>query len=359
MAQFASDSFTGVDGTTLQAHSANWVEHPSSAGGDMLITANRLQQRVSGEGFYYHSASPSSADYSVSSDFYVVSYSPAFNASGVVGRVSTSANTFYHARHRISGGWELYKRLSGTFTLLGSQTISTPAVGGTYNIKLDMVGSTIRLLADGVELVSIADASITAAGKSGLRISNASAQTTSEGFHFDNFSADEVGGGGGGTTYTITPSGAITFSGAPNLLKTKVLLPLGNISFGGTSAAIKTKILSPNGNVTLSGSSPIVKTKIVNASGTIGLTGTSPVIKSKVIEADGGITINGTASLSGAVSYILSPIGGVTFNGSSKLIKTHIQIPTGKISFSGSSPIESNTVIITVSTRLPLTGVGK
>lgn len=197
MAQFASDDFTGTDGTTLQAHDANWVEHADGGGGDILITSNRGQQRATGGGWYYHSASPSSADYNVSADFYVTSLSPDFNYTGVLGRSSTSSLTYYQARYGTAVGWQLIKLVAGAGTTLGSTGSPSPVAGNTYVVKLDMTGSAIKMLVNDAAIIEVTDTSVTATGKAGLRVFNNTAPTSSQGLHFDNFSADEVGGGGG------------------------------------------------------------------------------------------------------------------------------------------------------------------
>ena len=163
----------------------------------------------------------------------------------------------------------------------------------------------------------------------------------------------------GGVTYIISPIGGIDFSGEVELTKTKIYLPTGNINFNGNNPVIKTRVLSPQGTFTLSGDNPVIKSKVISSNGTVVFSGTSPLIRSKVIESSGAIVFSGSASLSGAVSYIITPSGNVSFSGTTSIIKSHIQLPIGKISFSGNAPINSNTVIITVSTRLPLTGIGK
>jgi|SRR5687768_3364954 len=322
MAQFASDSFTGTSGTTLQTYSANWVEHTLGGGGDMLITANRLQQRVTGEGLYYHTTSPSSADYSVSADLYTMSLSPAFNYTAIIGRVNTAALTYYSVRYGTSIGWQLTKIVAGTGTILGSNTLPAPGVGGSINVKLDMSGSVIKMLLNGSVLLEATDTSITSAGKTGLRVFNNNVPTSSEGLHFDNFSADEVSGGGG-TSYLVSPSGSISFSGSSTSIRGKVFNGSGSITFSGTSSLIGTRnfTITPNGGVVITGTAPMGSTAISN--------------------------------------YTISPSGGVTFMGNVLLIKTHIQLPSGQINFSGSAPLDSNTVIIIISTRLPLTGSGK
>lgn len=290
---FASDTFTDTDGVTLQAHDANWVKHTLGAGNDILITANRAQLRVTGEGFYYHSASPSSADYSVSVDLYTASYSPAFNATGVTGRTSTTANTFYHARHRVTGGWELYKRVDGTFTLLGSSTVSTPSGGTTVNLKLDMAGSTIRLLVDGIELVSVTDTEITAAGKAGLRISNASSQTTAEGLHIDNFSAEQAGSGSEVT-------GTVAYTNADDASAAE-----GTTTITGSSATTNTDDTSAaQGSPVVDGTSDTTNTDDISfASGAVGsaIVGTVSYTNiNDVSEAEGTTTVTGSIAVTNA-----------------------------------------------------------
>lgn len=198
MAQFASDSFTGTDGTTLQVYNPAWTKHPSYSDNIVLDTNRARLFQTGASSAYYHSATPASADYSVSIDVYVKAYSPNLNLVGVIGRASTSVNTFYHAWHSISQGWQLFRFNSGTVTQLGTTISHTLTVGSTYNLKLDMVGDVIRLLVDSVEIISEVDTSpLLSAGKAGIRAYHniPSEPTNTNGLHIDNFSADEAGGG--------------------------------------------------------------------------------------------------------------------------------------------------------------------
>lgn len=194
MAQFASDAFTGTSGTELSAYSGNWTKHPSSGAGTFVISnANRCRKNSgdANEAIYYHSGSPASADYTVSADLVFVSSDVA--SPSVCGRMSTSANTFYMARYNtdLGGGWQLYKRVAGTFTQLGS-TASATFTSGTKNLVLRMSGSTIELYKEGsgTPTISATDTAISAAGKSGLRCGADTSDST--GLHIDNFSADDI-----------------------------------------------------------------------------------------------------------------------------------------------------------------------
>ncbi len=196
MAQFAVDTFTGTSGTELSTYSANWVK-PSYSGSSNWVISDANRARCEGaNSTYYNTGAPASADYTVKVDVYIASDAAA--TPGVCGRLDTSAQTYYHARAaRVNSttlNWELYKRVVGTFTQLGSSISQTIAVGNSYELKLSMVGTTIELYDEGggSATISATDSAITAAGYSGLRENNTS--TNSSRYHIDNFSADDVGG---------------------------------------------------------------------------------------------------------------------------------------------------------------------
>ncbi len=249
MAQFASDTFTGTDGTALQAYSADWTRHTSYSVNSVII-GNRAICLASGGSAYWHSGSPASADYSVSCDIYVAEYSPSFSYAGVIGRSSTAANTFYHARHGVGAGWQLYRAVAGAFTLLGSAAGPLTA-GSTYALKLDMSGSTIKMFVDGVALATANDTQITAAGKPGIRFSNNSAILGTDGLHLDNFSADEAGAGAHDLTIanasqgnvvangTVTQTHALTISSAAqgNSVSTGSLVQVHALAIANTTQA--------------------------------------------------------------------------------------------------------------------------
>lgn len=208
MAQFAADTFNDIDGTNLPTHDANWVKHGSSGSSQLIITnANRIRVGTtdSSETIYYHSGSPASADYTVQADF--LKKDDSNGAIFVCGRMSTTANTFYGWRYvRDSGAslaaWQLYKRVAGTFTQLGSSVSQTLTTDVAYEGKLRMSGSTIEGYKEGsgTPSVSTTDTAITVAGKAGLRATGYTSTNTSS-LHLDNFSADDIVG----SSATSTP----------------------------------------------------------------------------------------------------------------------------------------------------------
>lgn len=186
------DSFAGTAGTLLTSHTADsaatWTKHASLADNLVLTDANRLRESGSGGGLAYASAAPATADYQVEADLYVTSR-VAGDAAGVVGRLDTAnANgTYYLARYRDSQ-WQLVKRVNGVETTLGTSDERLLA-GASYRLRLDLQGSTIRVLVDGTQRISATDASIVAAGRAGVRIGDAGStatQSNAAGLHVDN-----------------------------------------------------------------------------------------------------------------------------------------------------------------------------
>jgi hypothetical protein len=192
-AAFASDTFTDTAGTELSAHPADtgqtWVEHPSYASGSLVITdANRLRCGA-GVGGYYLDAAPATAEYDVTADFVVISSTGIF--AGQTARMDTAANTFYHVRFNSTiGCWELFKFVAGANTSLGQGPAFTYTVGETYTVTLQIRDAAKKIIVDGVEQVSSADNSITAAGRAGIRWSSGNSNTT--GTHLDNFTVTDA-----------------------------------------------------------------------------------------------------------------------------------------------------------------------
>lgn len=195
MAQFASDTFAGTGGTELSAYSAAWSKVSGTP--SLQIETERVRPSAAGAVYYVHSGEPASADYKVSA--VIRKFTTAQSSPGVTGRGSTSADTFYYARHlEGTSAWQLYKAVAGVFTQLGGNAVATLAAGVDYLFELRMVGSTISLHLEGSDspLISVTDTSITAAGKAGMRFNASAAPADSTGQHLDNFSADDIGGSG-------------------------------------------------------------------------------------------------------------------------------------------------------------------
>jgi hypothetical protein len=194
----SADSMTGTAGATLQTRNgetaASWTKHPTSSGDAVLTPSGRVRKNGTNLGaLYYASGVPASADYTVEADIYVAS-TVTNDMAGVVGRLDpTNVNgTYYLVRYEQTNlAWVLYKVVNGTWTWLGQSATQNLTATSTYRLALDVTGTTIRALVDGTQVVSVTDASISAAGRAGIALGfHGSATTTitdSTGFHMDNF----------------------------------------------------------------------------------------------------------------------------------------------------------------------------
>jgi hypothetical protein len=241
MAAFFTESFTGSP-TSLDAYGNGWAKQSgytsniSINGGVAYFSANP----AGNGGAYANSATPPSADYSVSADITFESSQTGTNLIGVCGRMASGAATLYHAQYNeVAGAWRLWKQVAGTFTQLGSDVSQTLTIGQTYNIKLEMIGTAIKLYRDGTVLISATDSAITAAGSAGIRINRSGGTLdNAHGFVLDNFVADA---GSAGNTVAV-PAGALTLAGlVPAVSATAnqvIAAPLATLALAGQAPSI-------------------------------------------------------------------------------------------------------------------------
>jgi len=200
MVVFAQSEFTGVNWQLMKTISPTKggpiIDHPDE-NGSWYIYANRGLCRTAG--MSYWSGTPASADYTVQATINIKS---TIGSTGVAGRISTTARTYYTAYiEQTTGKVVLAKRVAGTITSLG---VSASGYGiGNHILALDMVGTTIRALVGGVQVVTFSDTTnnITAAGKAGIRAPVIS--DTATGKHIDNFIATDTSVASIGRSYVV------------------------------------------------------------------------------------------------------------------------------------------------------------
>jgi hypothetical protein len=172
-AQFVSDTFTEGGSPNLSAHTPDtggaWSAHGSYSGVLSIdSTSNRLVGNGAALGLYYNATAPASADYSVQIDVVVLNNAVA-GYPGVAGRVDTGADTMYRAVYdQVGGNWVLDKQVAGASTVLGTfaQSLSNST---TYVLKLEMIGTAIKLYVDGgAAKISVTDSGIAGAGKAAV-----------------------------------------------------------------------------------------------------------------------------------------------------------------------------------------------
>ncbi len=196
--KFVSDTFAGTNWQTINTAGADTggpiTNHPNESG-NWYVYGNKALCRTAG--LCYYGGTPASADYYVEATITVKS---SIGSTGLAGRVSTTARTYYTAYIEQGSGYVvLAKRVNGAVTSLG---VSPSTYGiGDHVLRLDMVGTTIRALVGGVQVVSVVDASITAAGKAGIRAPVISDANT--GKHLDNFTAADTSVAAVGRSYVV------------------------------------------------------------------------------------------------------------------------------------------------------------
>ena len=231
-APIATDTFTGTAGANLTARSgelgATWTNWGAPYGlATTLVLSSEGRVRKSGTGFNYYraSATPVDADYSVEADVHLKSL-VANDAVGVVGRFdpATGGGTedWYEASYS-GGAWSLRRAINQSLVTIGVPAAQLLTANQSYRLRLEMIGTTIRLYVDGVLKVSVVDASVTVAGKGGVMSGSSAAGSTvtnTTGLHLDNFSmvptTDAVDSQG---TATGTYRNGVTL-GAPDALAT-------------------------------------------------------------------------------------------------------------------------------------------
>lgn len=211
MTTFAQDAFTDTDNTLLENHTgetgATWTKHGLTGTGSAQITnANRLQNGTANSVIYTASGTPPSASYGVSFTFRMIT--DVNDVAGVAGRLaSTTVGNGYIAYAFGGIQYKLSRVDAGVETVLGSvdEVYST---GTDYTGKLDITDGAKRFLVDGVQKITSADNTYTAAGLAGV-LFNTVAGSDTTGTHLDNFVASD------GILYTRTVTDAAIISDAP------------------------------------------------------------------------------------------------------------------------------------------------
>lgn len=205
MANFVFDSFTGNTLNDVTTHTgeagATWTRHATYPSGASSLENNELQGATFNDSIYYASGMPATAEYDVTAPLHYIT-SGTEPAGGVVGRVDTASGTMYGAEH-YDGAWYLFKLVAGTRTTLGSYT-QAMTVGSTYVMKLEIRDGAKKLFIDGVERISSADNSITAAGKAGIKLYKGTAITA-----LSDFTATDVVVAATATTLSGPSSGTV------------------------------------------------------------------------------------------------------------------------------------------------------
>lgn len=220
MTTFASDAFGGsgnlagrtpdVGGTWTRSSNSGNTLSPTVGSGVMTQGESNSTQNY----YYVDTAPTTGADYSVSAVFNWTSTDTGFQNIGVIGRLTTTCYGFGYGRGDV--GFVIW--LLPSYSAVGTILTATALATGSYELTLEMVGTTIRgkvkRMSDGYFLESSSPASFaepevwcktvtsgdySSAGKAGIFFQSGG----SPGAVFDSFEAYDTGGstgGGGGSS---------------------------------------------------------------------------------------------------------------------------------------------------------------
>lgn len=353
MPQFASASFTGADGTALETADANWSNNGATAGA-AVIQSIAVRKSDGNTAWKIHSATPPSADYSVSSD---ITHSGSTNFSlGPVGRSSTTAQTGYHARVLQSTATaaviQLFRFNAGTATQLGSNQSISYSSGNTVNLRLEMIGSTIKVFRDGsaTPLINQSDASpITDVGKTGFRGGGTSPSNTNA-LLLDNFSADDTAAG---AALAASVQGAASTSAA---LSTAIRLAASAAGVSSATAGLSTGIsLAASAAATATASAGLSAGNALSASATASATASAIVTTGIRLAASAIGASSAAANLSAPGSAGLSAAALATATSTASLLATKPAfIPTATAAYSPASSAAAPDALAEFPARTPI-----
>jgi hypothetical protein len=159
----------------------------------VFTDVNRIRRSGTQDAAYYNSVTPSTPNYGVEADL-VYKSGLGSDTAGIEGRI-VADNTFYFAHYNQDGTcWSLFKEVAGVDTQLGTYVQSLTA-GQSYRMRLAMSGTSISLSVDGVQRITVVDASVTGTGRGGVRIGSSAttaSPTNTTGMHLDNFAVTQL-----------------------------------------------------------------------------------------------------------------------------------------------------------------------
>lgn len=189
MAILFQDDFNRADAPSL---GADWGVRGTAA---FSIVSNRAQRNdaVGDQNHcaYHATAAYGTADYAVQAIHRTRAVGGG-EFSGILGRrvdYSTGDSDCYSLfiQQGASGAAHLYRRMSGSYSLLASSSAFSVPLDTDFLLRLEMEGTALRGYVDGVERVSTTDASLSAEGDAGLQL---------YGLQWDDFLVEDFAAGG-------------------------------------------------------------------------------------------------------------------------------------------------------------------
>jgi hypothetical protein len=169
MPTFLDDTFTEGSTINLSAHTPEVGGAWTALGGTMNVSGGNgycLGSSASSSASYNNGATPPSADYYVEIQISRV-FAPGNSIlTGMRGRYVDGSNFYEAYYNQAATRWEMYCAA----TLLGTYSVALSAVEASPDtVKLEMIGTSIKLYINGVQRISVTNATVSAAGSVGVR----------------------------------------------------------------------------------------------------------------------------------------------------------------------------------------------
>lgn len=290
----AADAILDVAGTDL-----TWTLVQQSNG--WAVVSNECSASGSEYGFVtYARAEHDSGTADQFAEFTVTDLSVhADNQVGPVTRFDPAANTGYLAQ--ITGGDVAVIRK----TVAGSRTNLTGGVSYTralpHLVRGESEGSTIRLLLDSTELVSVTDTSITGFTRAGMYAHRASGNIVVDNFGFGDLSS------GGSQTKTVTDSVGVTDTTARSFSRDREQTDPVGITDAVVASWRRLRTVADSVGVTDTVARSFTRSEAIVDSIGIADTETEQAVRSRTVTDSVGITDDATASH--GASVVTDPVG--------------------------------------------------
>lgn len=196
------DTFTDTNGTNIEDHTATGPNSGfswSTVGTATTFTVESNEINNSGSGVTLVRAD---SDLSGDDHYAEATFTTAGSVSRTMGpsarKDSSATATYYVCFMDEAGGgdnWETYKRVSGSFTSIGSDT--SGSLAGTETLRIECDGSSIKRIVDSSEQNDATDTAISGNVRCGI----STAHGASTGLAMDDFEAADLGAGGATSAY--------------------------------------------------------------------------------------------------------------------------------------------------------------
>ena len=278
-----TDDFNRADGSP----GATWVQ----MSGTWVIVSNQLSPGTTG-GTVLLRAATAMASNDNYAQVTIAATTPVSQGVWCRGTGTSDLTSGYAVRNNGSN-WGLFSVTASTFTSIG--TYSAAAVVGDV-VKIQAVGSTIKVLINGVERINVTNTAVASGTTVGIR------SEANTGLRFDDFAAGDVTTGTTGDaalsgTATLSASGLRATTGSSTLTPTAALTASGIRATSAAASLAASAALTASGQTTAVADTALAATAALSATGQRGASTGADLTATAALTAQGQVAYSGTATL--------------------------------------------------------------